>query len=240
MNPYKVLGISPDVTDDEVKKAYRALSRRYHPDANINNPNKEAAEEKFREVQEAYTTVMKERQEGEAFGYTGARQASDRTSTSQDGAERRRHYDSEYREADYSHTYQSDIPPEIRAAMNFLRSGYYKEAMTSLLNIENEGRDAEWYYLASVASEGMGNEFSAMNFIDEALKKDPENFKYRQYKLHLEGVYGGAETYYDDYGDSWYEAKGSTYSRPYSGQQSVGGWCVSMLLLNLFCNICVC
>ena len=48
MDPYKVLGISSDATDEEVKKAYRELSRKYHPDANANNPLKDLAEEKFR------------------------------------------------------------------------------------------------------------------------------------------------------------------------------------------------
>ena len=47
MDPYKVLGISSDATDEEVKKAYRELSRKYHPDANANNPLKGLAEEKF-------------------------------------------------------------------------------------------------------------------------------------------------------------------------------------------------
>ena len=50
INPYGVLGVSPSATDEEIKKAYRALSRKYHPDANINNPNKMQAEEKFKEV----------------------------------------------------------------------------------------------------------------------------------------------------------------------------------------------
>ena len=54
INPYGVLGVSPSATDEEIKKAYRALSRKYHPDANINNPNKMQAEEKFKEVQQAY------------------------------------------------------------------------------------------------------------------------------------------------------------------------------------------
>ena len=63
-DPYVVLGVSRNATEDEIKKAYRTLSRKYHPDANINNPNKEAAEEKFKEVQAAYNRIMDERQNG--------------------------------------------------------------------------------------------------------------------------------------------------------------------------------
>ena len=71
-DPYKVLGISRDATDDEIKKAYRQLSRKYHPDANINNPDKDKAEEMFKLVQQAYQQVMYERQHpyssGSAYG----------------------------------------------------------------------------------------------------------------------------------------------------------------------------
>ena len=56
-DPYEVLGVSRGASDDEIKKAYRKLSRTYHPDANINNPNKAEAEEKFKEAAEAYEVL---------------------------------------------------------------------------------------------------------------------------------------------------------------------------------------
>ena len=68
-NPYEVLGVSPGASDDEIKKAYRELSRKYHPDANINNPLADLAAEKFKEVQEAYDTIMRERTSGSGYSY---------------------------------------------------------------------------------------------------------------------------------------------------------------------------
>ena len=73
LDPYSVLGVPRNASDDEIKKAYRKLSRKYHPDANINNPNKDQAEEKFKEVQQAYERIMKEREYGSSSqnGYGG-------------------------------------------------------------------------------------------------------------------------------------------------------------------------
>lgn len=67
----RFLAFSRDATDDEVKQAYRKLSRKYHPDANINNPNKDKAEEMFKLVGQAYNQIMDERKNGYSGGYGG-------------------------------------------------------------------------------------------------------------------------------------------------------------------------
>ena len=71
LNPYEILGVSANASDEEIKKAYRTLSRKYHPDANVNNPNKEQAEEKFKQIQQAYDHIMKEKQQGYSYGGNG-------------------------------------------------------------------------------------------------------------------------------------------------------------------------
>lgn len=68
-DPYSILGVDRSATDEDVKKAYRKLSRQYHPDANINNPKKDEAEAKFKEVQQAYQQIMDEREKGYTSGY---------------------------------------------------------------------------------------------------------------------------------------------------------------------------
>ena len=70
-NPYEVLGVSPSASNDEVKRAYREMSRKYHPDSYVDNPLSGLAEEKFKEIQEAYDQIMKEREGGFSGSYTG-------------------------------------------------------------------------------------------------------------------------------------------------------------------------
>lgn len=71
-DPYEVLGISPNATDDEVKSAYRALARKYHPDNYANNPLSDLAEEKMQEINDAYDAIVRMRKGGgRQSGYNG-------------------------------------------------------------------------------------------------------------------------------------------------------------------------
>ncbi len=73
-DPYEVLGVSRNASQEEIKKAYRELSRKYHPDSYTDNPLADLAEEKFKEVQEAYQQIMNGQAGGYDSGYTGYRQ----------------------------------------------------------------------------------------------------------------------------------------------------------------------
>jgi len=205
MDPYQVLGVSRSASDDEIKKAYRTLSRKYHPDANINNPNKEQAEERFKQVQQAYDMIMKQRQQGTGsyggYGYSYSNRQSQGSSYQGNG----------------------QASNEMSAAYNYIRNGYYREALNALQGMEESQRGGEWYYLAAIASSRLGNTMDARNYINRAIALEPSNFRYRQFQQMLDGS------------NMWYETRGATYQRPYS---DTGRWCLSMLLMNLFCNLC--
>lgn len=214
-DPYQVLGVSRGASDEEIKKAYRSLSRKYHPDANVNNPNKDAAEEKFKQVQQAYDTIMKEKQQGTGYGgnYSGSAYG-----------------DSSY--GDFGgfggfygreNTYQEENS-RLQAAANYIRNGYYKEAMNVLNDIPFSERHGRWYYYSAVVNQRVGNTATALEHIRRAVELEPSNIQYRQFQQNLE------------YGGTWYTNMGSGYERPYSGSE----WCFRMLLLNMFCNFCCC
>lgn len=61
-----MLGVPYDASDEQIKKAYRTLARKYHPDANVDNPNKEETTAKFQQVQQAYDMIMKGQRSGDS------------------------------------------------------------------------------------------------------------------------------------------------------------------------------
>lgn len=67
-NPYEVLGIQPNATDEQVKAAYRELAKKYHPDNYGDNPLSDLAEEKMQEINEAYDAIIRMRRQGGSAG----------------------------------------------------------------------------------------------------------------------------------------------------------------------------
>ena len=133
-DPYSILGVSRDASDEDIKKAYRKLSRIYHPDANINNPNKDQAEAKFKEIQQAYQQIMKEKEMG-ASGYTGTGSGGygDAGSGYGDfgGFGPFGGFYGQYTNQNQQTT-ETEEDIHLRAAANYLNSGHYKEALNVL------------------------------------------------------------------------------------------------------------
>ena len=170
MNPYEVLGVSYDATEDVIKKAYRQLSRKYHPDANINNPNQDALEEKFKEVQQAYKIIMDQRQgKGQpspddfwGFGGGYAGQTGSRTETQ----------DEQY----------------LRSALNYIQSGYFREGLNVLEQVKD--RRGQWHYYSAFANYHLGNNAIALEHAKIACSFEPNNYNYAMLLNQLQG--GGA------------------------------------------------
>ena len=111
----------------------------------------------------------------------------------------------------------------IRAAGNYVRNGYYKEARNVLDGMEEDKRSARWYYYSALAHAGLGNQVSALEHARKASSMEPSNADYRNLVNQFEN------------GGSWYQQKQYTYGQPYS----VGnGLCMKLCIANLLCNLC--
>lgn len=243
-NPYDVLGVSENATDEEIKKAYRTLSRKYHPDANINNPNKEQAEETFKQIQQAYNQIMKQREQGytsssysQQNGQAGQYQShsgyddfggfwgfgpfgfggfsGSYSGSNQNGRA------SDFREND-------ETTVHLRAAANYINNGLYAEALNVLESIND--RDGRWFYYSAQAQAGLGNQATAMEYARMAVELDPDNM---QYQILYQSMASGG---------NWYTSRQDAYQRPTAG---MGSFCIRLLFLNLCCNLfcrgmCIC
>lgn len=220
-NPYEVLGISPDASDEEIKKAYRRLSRKYHPDANVDNPHKEQAEERFKEIQAAYQDIMNKggtkRAEGGSSGYGGFEGYGSYRGFSgfgsfggYDGFGGKRSAEDEDEDSLY-----------INAAYRYAANGLYREAMNVLGQVKI--KNARYYYVSALANAGLHNQTVALEHIRIAVSMEPGNEEYRQLLQYLQS------------GESWYTARGMGYGNP-AGYD--GGFCFRLCLANMLCNLC--
>lgn len=160
-DPYKVLGISPNATDVEVKNAYRALARKYHPDNyDASNPLADLASEKMKEINEAYDEIMDMRKNGsrasgssDSYSYAG-------------GAE------------NASQTHRN----EFNAVRDLINRRRMKDAENTLARMPASARGAEWHYLESLVLMHKGFVNDAMRELEIACSMDPNNVEYQQAK----------------------------------------------------------
>lgn len=207
------------------------MSRKYHPDANINNPNKAQAEEMFKKVQAAYDQIMKERQYG-GHGTAGASmdQAVPTTVVTQVATEI---LPMEAVPIEMALIMEISVvcgfggfggfgasdreeEPRMQAARNFINSGHYQEACNVLNSIQE--RNARWYYYSAIANSGIGNQINALEYARKAVQMEPGNAEYRQLVSRLEN------------NGRWYADRGTQYGFGTDGRSN----CLS----DLCCCMC--
>lgn len=230
-DPYRVLGISPNASEDEVKRAYRNLAKKYHPD--VNNGSAEA-EARMKEVNEAYSSIMKMRRNGTtgdsahySQGYSGGFNPFGGGYGPFGGFGQGSYGQSGYSNGGYGS--QSQSSPRMTAARNYIRSGHYQEALHLLEEMTE--RTAEWYYLSGEASLGLGNRIAALNYARQAVSMNPNSMEYRALLMKLEN------------NSSFYQNRGAQHG--YDFQTMVCGnpclsCCIANMLCNCLCNGCFC
>lgn len=149
-DPYKVLGVSPTATDEQVKSAYRELAKKYHPDNYVNNPLSDLAEEKMQEINQAYDAILAQRKAGQGGstygggGYTGGYGGSSQFA-------------------------------DIRRMIN---AGRLAEAQELLDGVSAGSRDAEWYFLKGSIYYSRGWLDDALQSFQKACAMNPQNREY--------------------------------------------------------------
>ena len=166
-DPYKVLGVDRNATDEEIKQAYRRLAKKYHPDL---NPGDQEAARRMQEVNAAYEQIK-------------------------NPEKAQPQYDSDpfraYRQQTYQNYQGYGAQPEDQyqqAAYQYIRFGRYQEALNTLQNCAQ--RDSRWYYLSAIANDALGNQVTALEHIRRAVSMEPQNPEYLDALNRME--HGGA------------------------------------------------
>lgn len=168
-DPYKVLGVSPSATDEQVKEAYRNLAKKYHPDQYTDSPLKDLADEKMKEINEAYDAITAQRKAGNqrgGYAYSGGYNPVGNNANSG----------------------FSDVRSLIMA-------GRIADAEQILNGVPPERRNAEWYFLKGSVLYRRGWLEEAKDHFSRACQMDPGNGEYssalNQAMSQGSGMYGG-------------------------------------------------
>ena len=173
MNPYEVLGVPENATDEQIKNAYKELVKKYHPDRYQDNPLADLAEDKLAEINEAYDTIMRIRsgsgQSGYGYGSTNNYSYGNSDGYNDSGS---------YGTADYQQVRRSIDAGNLGAAEQILN--------------QTADRSAEWYFLNGVIASRKGWYDEAASNLQAAVNMEPSNFEYRQ---HLNSLVGRGQQF---------------------------------------------
>ena len=149
-NPYEVLGVSENASDEEIKAAYRKLAKKYHPDNYADSPLADVAEQKMKEINEAYDTINQLRQKGRGTGSS----------------------------SNYAGGY-SNQSTRFHGVRIYIQRNMISEAEQILDNTEQQYRDAEWHYLKGMCAYRKGWANQAYSYFTQAVNMNPNNQEYR-------------------------------------------------------------
>ena len=205
-DPYKVLGVSPNASDDEIKRAYRKLAKKYHPDV---NPGDQEAARKMQEINAAYEQIKNPEKahtsgRGSQGGYSG------------------------YGYGPYGGTWQQYTRQQQagdsyqQAAEQYIRFRRFGEALNALGN--SPKRDARWYYLSALANDGLGNRSTALEHIKRAVSMEPDNQEY----LHVLSIM--------EQGESVYRQQAGSYGTFRMGRSGLSSLCLCYLAQMFCCR----
>lgn len=166
-DPYSVLGIKQNATDEEIKKAYRELVRKYHPDNYHNNPLADLAQEKMKEINEAYDILTKGRANG---NHSGSHSGTYNPGNTKNG-----------------YTGGSAEFNQIRVAINAGNLALAEQLLNASAN-----RNAEWNFLMGSLCYRKGWLDDARSYFQTAVNLEPGNQEYVQ---ALNFMAGGGQAY---------------------------------------------
>jgi curved DNA-binding protein CbpA len=150
-NPYEVLGVSQNATDEEIKTAYRNLAKKYHPDNYNDSPLADLAEEKMKEINEAYDSICDMRRNGSSSNYSSGSYGT-------------------------NSSYSSTSYPDVR---QYIMNGRLDDALELLNGVPEGSRNAEWYFLMGMIYSRKGWGDQAYNYFQRAYQMDPGNPEFK-------------------------------------------------------------
>ena len=220
-DPFQVLGVSPEADEEEIKRAYRQMAKRYHPDL---HPGDRDAEAKMKEINEAYAEAIQRKKGGyRPEARTGGQQADPFSSYNPFGPGAWVWEETSWNPFGYETQTGSEADPQLQAAADFIGTGRYREALNVLQGMS--GESARWHYLNALAHQGLGNQVAAFQHAREAVRMDPARAEYREL---LEALQGGARRY---------TQRGGT---PFTGGACMGGSPCYSLFATMMCMRCLC